>query len=227
MPPYRKDPKIQCRYQHNSLNPVNNIREPDPKKIFITDLKELVSQARKDDKDIILTGDFNKMVGDDSNGMAKVLSAGNLTDAHSNQHSIVDITTYTRGTKRLDYVFVTPRLVDHILRSGYELFHARIASDHRGYFVDFSLAGFLDRQLPSIFSASSRAIRGTHPSNITKYVEYLHKYLEEQDIYRKAKVQKNWYEAKKLEALDRIITRGMLEAGPSSVHTWIKICTKN
>jgi hypothetical protein len=36
--------------------------------------------------------------------------------------------------------------VDHILRSGYESFHARIASDHRGYFVDFDLAGFLDRQ---------------------------------------------------------------------------------
>jgi hypothetical protein len=99
-----------------------------------------------------------------------------------------------------------------ILRSGYESFHARIASDHRGCFVDFSLAGFLDRQLPSIFSASSRAIRGTHPSNITKYVEYLHEYLEEKDIYRKAKVQKNWYEAKKLEALYHIITRGMLEA---------------
>jgi hypothetical protein len=171
-----------------------------------------VSQARKDDKDIILTGDFNEMVGDDFNGMAKVLFAGNLTGAHSNQHGIVDITTYTRGTKRLDYVFVTPRLVDHILRSGYKSFHARTASDYRGYFVDFSLAGFLDRQLPSIFSASSRAIRGTHPSNITKYVEYLHEYLEEKDIYRKAKVQKNWYEAKKLEALDRTITRGMLEA---------------
>jgi hypothetical protein len=109
-------------------------------------------------------------------------------------------------------VFVTPRLVDHILRSSYEPFHARIASDHRGYFVDFALAGFLDRQLPSIFSASSRAIQGTHPSNITKYIEYINEYLEERDIYRKAKVQKNWYNRKKLEALDREITKGMLEA---------------
>jgi exonuclease III len=187
------------------LYKLNNIREPDPKKMFITDLKEL-------DKDIILTGDFNEMVGDDSNGMAKVLSAGNLTDAHSNQHGIVDITTYTRGTKRLDYVFVTPRLVDRIIRSGYESFHARIASDHREYFVDFSLAGFLDRQLPSIFSASSRAIRGTHPSNITKYVEYYTNTWKRETFYRKAKVQKKWYERKKLEALDLTITRGMLEA---------------
>jgi hypothetical protein len=194
------------------LYKLNNIRDPDPRRIFIRDLKELVTKGRKEDKDIILTGDFNEIVGDDSNGMAKVLLAGNLTDAHSNQHSTVDITTYTRGKKRLDYVFVTPRLVDHILRSRYELFHAQITSDHRGYFVDFALAGFLDRQLPSIFSASSRAIRGTHPSNITKYVEHLNGYFEERDIYRKVKLQKNWYEPKRLEALDQEITKGMLEA---------------
>jgi hypothetical protein len=198
--------------QQISLYKLNNIREPDPKKIFINDLMELVKKARKEDKDIILTGDFNELVGDDLNGMATVLTAGGLTDVHSHQHGEVDITTYTRGVKRLDYVFVTPRLVDHILRSGYESFHARIASDHRGYFVDFALEGFLDRQLPSIFSASSRAIRGTHPSNITKYVEYLDEYFEERDIYRKVKEQKHWYNKDKLEKLDNEITKGMLEA---------------
>jgi hypothetical protein len=105
-----------------------------------------------------------------------------------------------------------PRLVKHILRSGYESFHTRIAADHRGYFVDFDLAGFLDRQLPSILSASSRSIRGTHPKNITKYTEYLNEYLEERDIYRKAKEQKYWYDKDKLEKLDQEITKGMLEA---------------
>jgi hypothetical protein len=91
-------------------------------------------------------------------------------------------------------------------------FHARIASDHRRYFLNFDLAGFLDRQLPSIFSAAPRAIRGTHPSSITKYTEYLNKYLEEKDIYRKAKEQNYWYEKDRLEKLDREITKGMLEA---------------
>jgi hypothetical protein len=198
--------------QQVALYNLNNIRDPDPKEIFINDLTVLIKKARKEDKDIILTGDFNELVGDDPRGMTKVLVAGDLTDAHEHQHGTVDISTYTRGSKRLDYVFVTPRLVDHILRSGYESFHARIASDHRGYFVDFALAGFLDRQLPSIYTASSRAIRGTHPSNITKYVEYLDEYLEERDMYRKVKEQKYWYNKEKLEKLDRIITRGMLEA---------------
>jgi hypothetical protein len=85
--------------QQIALYKLNNIRDPDPKKIFITDLKELVTKARKEDKDIILTGDFNELVGDDTKGMSTVLLAGCLTDAHSNQHGVVDITTYTRGTK--------------------------------------------------------------------------------------------------------------------------------
>ena len=198
--------------QQVALYKLKDIREPDPKKLFIKDLIKLVTQARGEDKDIILAGDFNELIGDDPNGMAAVLQAGNLTDAHSHQHGEVEISTYTRGSKRLDYIFTTPRLVDHILRSGYEPFHARIASDHRGYFVDFDLAGFLDRQLPSIFSASSRAIRGTHPSNITKYIKHLHRVFEERDVYRRVKLQKNWYEKKKLERLDREITAIMLEA---------------
>jgi endonuclease/exonuclease/phosphatase family metal-dependent hydrolase len=124
----------------------------------VNDLTALVKKARSKDKDIILTGDFNELVGDDPRGMSTVLSAGDLIDAHGHQHGEINITTYTRGVKQLDYVFVTPRMTEHILRSGYESFHARIASDHRGYFVDFDLAGFFDRQLPSIYSATSRAV---------------------------------------------------------------------
>jgi exonuclease III len=101
--------------QQISLYKLNNIREPDPKKLFIADLTELVKKARIEDNGIILTGDFNELVGDDPRGMAKVLAAGGLTDAHSHQHGIVDITTYTRGTKRLDYVFVTPRLAEQYI----------------------------------------------------------------------------------------------------------------
>jgi hypothetical protein len=73
--------------QQTALYKLNNIRDPDPKKLFIKDLKELVAKARKEDKYIILTGYFSEIVGNDPNGMAKVLlSSENLTDAYSNQH---------------------------------------------------------------------------------------------------------------------------------------------
>jgi hypothetical protein len=75
--------------QQIALYKLKNIREPDPKKIFIDDLTALVKKARREDKDIILTGDFNELVEDDPRGMyTTVLSAGNLTDEHRHQHGV-------------------------------------------------------------------------------------------------------------------------------------------
>jgi hypothetical protein len=50
--------------QQIALYKLHNIRDPGPKKIFIEDLSAMVKKAREDDKDIILTGDFNELVGD-------------------------------------------------------------------------------------------------------------------------------------------------------------------
>jgi hypothetical protein len=83
--------------QQIALYKLKNIRDPNPKKIFIGDLTAVVKKARMEDKDIILTGEFNKLVGDNPRGMSKVLLAGCLTDAHGHQHGTVDIATYTRG----------------------------------------------------------------------------------------------------------------------------------
>jgi hypothetical protein len=102
--------------QQIALFKMQNIREPDPKKICITDLVEVIKQAQAQDKDIILTGDLNELIGDDPNKMAKVLQEGCLTDVHGHQYGEVDINTYAQGHKRLDYVFVTPRLVKRILK---------------------------------------------------------------------------------------------------------------
>jgi endonuclease/exonuclease/phosphatase family metal-dependent hydrolase len=74
--------------------------------LTLLDLSAVVKKARHEGKDIILTGDFNELVGDDLTKMAKVLEAGQLTDVHGHQHGEVDIKTYTRGHKRLDYVYM-------------------------------------------------------------------------------------------------------------------------
>ena len=50
--------------QQIALYQLKNMREPDPKRILITDLIELVTKARAEDKDIIPTGDFNEPVGE-------------------------------------------------------------------------------------------------------------------------------------------------------------------
>ena len=138
-----------------------------------------------------------------------------LTDVHSFKHGHNDnFSTYQRGKRRLDYLFASRRVLDHITRCGYEKFDARINSDHRGYFVDISVPGFFDRRLPQLFSPSARSIKGSHPSNITKYIKALHKYMVDQNII--LRVREVFYcklfVPEKVEKLDKSITEGMLAA---------------
>ena len=68
-------------------------------------------------------GDFNKTIDKDPKMMAQVLKAGRLTDVHSNRHrKTTSIVTYIWGKRRVDYYFVSPRLMDHVIRCGLKLF---------------------------------------------------------------------------------------------------------
>ena len=104
----------------------------------------VITTAKEDNQDIILMDDFNEAVGDDPKMMAKVLSAGNLIDVHAHKHGQENIATYIRGWRRVDYCFVSPRILEHVLRCGFEAIHARKVCDHRGYFVDLSMIGLFD-----------------------------------------------------------------------------------
>ena len=119
-----------------------------PRQLFIRDLLKVIETAKDDNQDIILMGDFNETIGDDPQMMAKILAAGHLTDVHANKHGYgKNIATYIRGTRRVDYCFVSLQIIDHVIRCGIETFHARMRSDHRGYFVDISVAGLFDSRL--------------------------------------------------------------------------------
>ena len=73
--------------------------DPNPRKNFIQDLLTLITTAKEDNQDIILMRDFNEAVGDDPKTMARVLSAGNLTDVHAHKHGHANIATYIRGRR--------------------------------------------------------------------------------------------------------------------------------
>ena len=187
--------------------------DPKPRKLFIRDLLKLIETAKADNQDIILMGDFNEAIGDDPKMLAKIVQAGNLTDVHAHKHGYdKKIATYIRGSRRVDYCFVSPRIIDHVLRCGIEAFHARFRSDHRGYFVDISVAGLFDGALPAIVNPAERYIRSNHPRLVRKYIEKLSAYFEDHGIVKKAQAVRDTYNYEAVEKLDELITAGMLHA---------------
>ena len=137
--------------------------EPNSRKLFIRDLHTLITTVSKENQDIILMGDSNKVCGDDPKMMAKIISAGRLTDVHAHKHGHHEnIAMYIQGRRRVDYCFVSPRIQDHFIRCGFEAFHARKECDHCGYFVDLSMVGLFDQRLPAIVNPTERCSCSNH-----------------------------------------------------------------
>lgn len=76
-------------------------------------------------RDIIITGDFNDTIGDSYNPLTRLIQDFDLRDVHAFNHGYdYNIAIYFRGSCRLDYVFVSRRIIDHVVRCGYEPFNA-------------------------------------------------------------------------------------------------------
>ena len=70
-------------------------------------------------------GDFNEVIGLKQDGMASVISIGHLTNVQAHRHGLDgEQSTYSRGPNRVDYIFVSDRLLPHVVRQGCEPFHA-------------------------------------------------------------------------------------------------------
>ena len=112
------------------------------------------------------------------------------------------------------YTFVTRRILDHVKACGYDKYNDVIPSDHRGFFLDLSVPGLFGRDIPTICTPSQRCIRGDQPSNITKYIKFLGKYIEDHNLERKALelLKQPGFTHKAVNVLDDIITAAILAA---------------
>jgi endonuclease/exonuclease/phosphatase family metal-dependent hydrolase len=92
--------------------------------------------------------DFNDELGSSINGITKVVTDCNLVDVYAEKHG--EVPAYSRGTKRLDYILMTPIVASHVARCGADPFNHRFFSDHRGIYVDLELEGLFNQNLPPL-----------------------------------------------------------------------------
>jgi hypothetical protein len=116
--------------------------------------------------EIILNLDANEVVGEDSQGISKLMSDCNLSDLHDvpgmdPDQQLQD--TYRRGNKRrIDFMLGTPKIRECVQRQGALVFNAGIVSDHCGVFIDLNAA--------SLFG-------GATDDHVKKYLDHLDKYF--------------------------------------------------
>ena len=118
--------------QQHSLLVRQNDKVTDPRTAFRRDLTSFLQQLRASNHGIILLGDFNERFGEDPAGMSRIATDFNLIDLMRFQHPhLVEVATYARGSKRLDYVLGSVEIANAIENCGYEPFNFRYHTDHR------------------------------------------------------------------------------------------------
>ena len=82
-----------------------------PRAAFRRDLLQCIKQYQQESYDLLITGDFNEVLGSERDGMSQIVSETGLIDLMA-AHNSADPTpaTYTRGQKRLDYALAIPNV---------------------------------------------------------------------------------------------------------------------
>jgi hypothetical protein len=195
---------------------------PNPRKRFITDLTKEIKKWQKAGADILLGGDFNERLGDTQDGLAHLVTECNLVDIHATNHGTkTEPNTYSRGIKRVDYVFTSPRVVPFVDCCGIDPFHLLIHSDHRSLFMDVDFRGLLGGVPASILPPKLRGV-SSKTNDPSLYVMAIQKHLIANNVYvnsvkifaaaRSSEGRVAFTQIKALNKIDATITRAMLLA---------------
>jgi hypothetical protein len=137
-------------------------------------LYHFLQQRRQEGDEIILTGDFNEALGDETDGIPKLCSSLNLVDLMFSLHKSRQIPMYA---------IATPLAARTIVAGGYEPLNHRLASNHCAFFLDFDKAALFGSQSPSLASIHRRDLHAKNPKEVTKYLEAKHALMEAHNIF--------------------------------------------
>ena len=177
--------KITVAAQHISLL----IQEQDectkPREAFRRDLLACVKEYQASGFELIITGDFNEVLGSELDGIRKLANATGLIDLMANHNAATPPATFARGAKRLDYALASASVSDSIVSAGYEAFDSRIPSDHRGYFFDFNTTKLFGSETQELENRSRRVLQTSNAKQVTAYIRQKNQLLSQCDAFKR------------------------------------------
>ena len=190
---------------------VNDIDDPDPRRLAYRDLTEYCKQKVQQKHQLLIMMDANDDTSTTNTLLSKFITAVGLVDITFAHHGAVphDFSTYNRGRRQVDYAFATPGILPYVTQSGILAF---TEYDHRQLFVDVTLKAYFD-SAPVHNPAVSRGISASNPVQCEQYVAFLDKLFDELNIEHRIQNIPDDVTAKNyLQQLDRDITKAMLQA---------------
>jgi hypothetical protein len=154
--------------------------------------------------------------------LSTLVETCNLTDTLARQHSTQPFpASFIRGTKRIDYIFMTQGISPAILRSGCLAFHSLFQrGDHRPYYIGFDATVLFEDKIHDIEWPTGRLLCLADPRVVEKCNQLLHDKLSYYGAYatatklRRAARDSRWHDSdtELYHTLDTIVTQSMMYA---------------
>ena len=158
----------------------------DLRKQFLIDLTNLINKLQKEGHDIVLTMDANEGNESPTSGIAGLVRNTELVDVHASLLEPESLpATYQRGSTKIDYIFVTKRLLSSVRASSILPLNDGYLSDHRALVVDFDPMGLFGDTTSDIVPPATRLLTSTNPRAIHKYIDHIKKHIDSHRIREK------------------------------------------
>jgi exonuclease III len=198
----------------------SGMKDPDPIKIFYTDLEKFLAGWIAKGTEIILMLDANETIGEKPGGLARVLGKIGLTDLLQHHHpNNGDQYTYARGSKQIDYILGTAKVRSHCTRAGLLPFGTGYHSDHRAVFIVVNITAILKTLVNSIDTITARKLIQASPKERKMFLKEADKHFSNQNLYNRLKKLMSIQETEwgptnieEYEHCDREMITGMLYA---------------
>ena len=146
-----------------------------PRKAFIEDLTCAIKRFRNQGHDVVLGGDFNESIKDQNAGILRLATNAELID-----HFIFffphheEFGTHEAGSRRIDYILMSPRILHSVKAVGYAPFYYATNSDHRPIIVDFNTKKLFGDAIDLMPPTPFRGVKSNDRQTTTKFIEVMH-----------------------------------------------------
>ena len=181
-------PTTYATQLHSQYTGQGRLNPHDLRKHHSDDLVKFVKDCQTRGELIVVAGDLNEVMGDETDGLTRLCSQCDLVDAVLDKHQATNFKTYERGQKVLDYILVDPVLLPSIQACGYEPFKVRIISDHRGVYIDVNTNMMFGDRINNLLPMELRDINSKKAFQISPYFDHKNQHLHDHNWF--AKVEK-------------------------------------
>ena len=151
-------------------------REGNPRDLFTIDLLSDIRTWKECGDQIVLMLDVNDDVRN-CDFSTQMLTIG-LEETITSQHGDMGPSTYERGTRPIDGIYVSPTLRG--LRCGYLDF----TFDHRALWMDIPVETAFGHSIPQTVARRARRLKCNDPRIVAKYLDLLIQHLDRHNMFQ-------------------------------------------